>query len=58
MRVTYADKSDCCVIVLDNQSEAGTFINILAAAMTGKPLNKRSKAYKMAQTIDDELPTY
>lgn len=57
MKLCYDDKGDTIVIILD-KSGGRTLVDIVGAAQTGKALNKRTNAFKLARRIDDELPVF
>lgn len=44
------------ILIAMDAKEASTMIAVLAAAITGKRLSKASKAYKLAQSIEDDMP--
>lgn len=43
------------VIVLDKK-EANAMVEVLASALTQKPMHKQSNALKLAKQLDDEMP--
>lgn len=55
MKILRTDTSDTVAIILDKK-EGQAMVEIVAAAL--KTLNKRSNAYKIAKTIDDDLPVF
>lgn len=52
------DMNDKALALVMDKKEAQALIMVVAAAMKGEKLNKRSAAYKLAQQIEDELPVY
>ena len=57
MKVLYDDKPTMVCVVLDKK-EASALIEVLAVAITGKPVSKRSNAYKLAERLDGEMPVF
>lgn len=60
MKILYDDKPHAIALLLESNREGGDLIDIIAAALrcTDRPLNKQSRAYKLAMQIDNELPIY
>lgn len=58
MKMLWNDDSSTLVIILDSKKEGEQLVQITAAAIAGKALNKQSSAYKLAKKIDDELPVF
>lgn len=46
------------LILFDSQVEMKLMVAITTAAISGKPLNKQSSAYKLAKKIDELLPAF
>jgi hypothetical protein len=57
MQILYGDKKEKTALILE-PNDLGDLVTILASALLQKPLNKQSRAYKLAKKLDDELPAY
>lgn len=57
MKMLYDDSGETLVMIFDKK-EGQAITQITEAAISGKALNKRSAAYKIAKKIDDDLPVY
>ncbi len=58
MKLLWNDESSMLCVVLESKTEGKQLVEVTAAAIAGKALNKRSAAYKLAKMIDDELPVF
>lgn len=58
MNILSDDNDKVIAIIFANRAEARAIADIANSIVEGKPVNKRSNAYKLLKQIADKLPVY